>query len=148
MQKHLYLTAFNFSLSAFLTWLFVISFPIYVSQDQMLLSSFIAGGKWLFQIIIALVILKEKAWEFIQAISKVCLWGSMILIPFIISSYFKWDSGTLFFVLSLVLAVVVMIVSYYSAVKKRALTMWLNGSWLCSLMVAITLQLTVVFKVI
>lgn len=148
MRQQLYLSAFNFLLSVIVTWLFVISFPGYASLEQMLLSSSIAGGKWLLQIIIALLLLKNRAVNFINAISKVCLWGSLALIPFIVSSFFKWDSGTVLFVFSLVLAVAVMIVSYYTGVRKQGLSIYYFLTWLCSLLVAITLQLTVVFGVI
>lgn len=148
MGQQLYLSAFNFLLSVIITWLFVVSFPGYVSFEQMLLSSSIAGGKWLLQIIIALLLLKNRSVDFIHAISKVCLWGSLVLLPFIVFSFFKWESGTVLFVFSLELAVAVMIVSYYTAVRKQGLPIYYFVTWLSSLLVAITLQLTVVFAVI
>ena len=134
-----------FLLSSVLTWLFVVYSPLYISQEQMLLSTFVAGGKWAIQIILGVLFLKEKALPFLRKIGFVCLIGSLILVPFIISAAVKWsDSGTFFFG-SLVIAVLAMIYSYFRAVKSVEVEIKWWYFWLICLSIAITLQLTVVF---
>ena len=59
-MKNILLSVLYFGLSAVLTWMFVVLCPLYISQEQMLLSACIAGGKWGIQIILALLFLKEN----------------------------------------------------------------------------------------
>ena len=144
-MKNFLLFTLYFALSAVLTWLFVALCPLYISREQMLLSSSIAGGKWGIQIILALLFLKERSLLFSRKIGSVCFSGSLVLIPFIVSAYFKWnDNGTFFFV-SLLVAVLLMIMLYHQSIKalKLPLKWWIF--WLICLAIAITLQLTVVF---
>ncbi len=144
-MKNILLFILYFALSAVLTWMFVVLCPLYISQEQMLLSTFIAGGKWGIQIILALLFLKENALPFLRKIGFVCLIGSMILIPFIISAYFGFNNSGEFFFASLIVAVAVMIVAYYHSVKDLELPIKWWIFWLTCLAIAITLQLTVVF---
>lgn len=144
-MKNIILFILYFALSAVLTWMFVVLCPLYISQEQMLLSTFIAGGKWGIQIILALLFLKENALPFLRKIGFVCLIGSMILIPFIISAYFGFNKSGEFFFGSLIVAVAVMILAYYHSVKDLELSIKWWIFWLICLTIAISLQLTVVF---
>jgi membrane protein DedA with SNARE-associated domain len=111
----------------------------------MLLSSGIAGGKWLVQVMLGLVLLNDKAFIFLKNIGFVCFTGSCILIPYILSAMTGLSNAAEFFFGSLVVSVITMIVLYYRAVRQTGLSArWWLG-WLLCLAVAITLQLTVVF---
>jgi hypothetical protein len=134
-----------FLLSAALTWWFVALCPLYISSEQMLLSSGIAGGKWLVQVMLGLVLLNDKSFTFLKNIGFVCFIGSCILIPYIVSSMAGVSDATGFFFGSLVVSVITMIALYYQAVKKTGLSLKWWAGWLVCLAVAITLQLTVVF---
>ena len=144
-MKNILLFVLYFGLSAVLTWMFVVNCPLYISQEQMLHSACIAGGKWGIQIILALLFLKENALPFLRKIGFVCLIGSLILIPFIISAYFGFNNSGEFFFGTLIVAVVAMILTYYYAVKDLELSIKWWIFWLICLAIAITLQLTVVF---
>ena len=147
-MKNFLLFVFYFGVSAILTWLFVLLCPLYISKEQMLLSTFIAGGKWGIQILLGVLFLKEKSLPFLRKIGFVCLIGSLILVPFIISASAKWSDNGGFFFGSLVVAVLVMICVYYKSVRDLQLPLQWWFFWLISLAVAVTLQLTVVFKFI
>ena len=100
------------------------------------------------KIIIAFLFLKEKKWEFIKNIGWVCLAGSLVLIPYIISAKMQWAADSNFFIGSLFAAVVLMIWRYYKAVVKTGVSIKYWYFWLVCLAAAITLQLTVVFHVV
>ena len=119
--------------------------PLYISNEQMLLSTSIAGGKWAIQILLGLIFLDSKRWAFIKEIGFVCLIGSCLLLPYILLSISKISDDPKLFIGSLMLAVFVMIFFYFKAIKKLELPIkwWLF--WLLCLAVAVTLQLTVVF---
>lgn len=147
-MKNFLLFILYFALSSVLTWMFVVLCPLYISREQMLLSSCIAGGKWAIQIILAFLFLKEKSLPFLRKIGFVCLLGSLILIPFILSAYFQFANGGELFFGSLIVAVVVMILAYYHAVQDLQLPLKWWFFWLVSLAIAVILQLTVVFDFI
>lgn len=146
--KNLILFGLYFAMSFLLTWFFVIFCPLYISEEQMLLSTAIAGGKWGIQILLALLFLKEKSFVFLRKIGFVCFVGSCILIPYIISAYFGFSNAGEFFFASLIVCVLTMIYVYYRAVSQLKISMkwWLI--WLLCLAIAISLQLTVVFHYI
>ena len=147
-SKDLLLFAFYFGLSTILTWWFVVLCPLYIRDEQMLLSTGIAGGKWAIQIFLGLIFLKEKSFEFLKRIGFVCFIGSCILIPYIIFSWLGFFNGSEFFFGSLIVSVIVMIFYYYRAVKQTGLPLKWWFFWLFCLAIAISLQLTVVFKII
>lgn len=137
-----------FALATILTWWFVILCPVYISTNQMLLSTSIAGAKWLIQIVAGLVFLKEKSFLFLRKIGFVCFVGSCLLIPYIVIAAAGISNAPEFFFGSLVVSVLAMIFYYYRAVKQIhfSLKWWLG--WLLCLAIAISLQLTVVFNFI
>lgn len=137
-----------FILSAILTWLFIILCPVYVSTRQMLLSTSIAGGKWMIQIILGLALLKDKSFIFLKKIGFVCLTGSVILIPYIISATLKISNSSAFFFGSLIAAVIAMIILYFKAVNQTEISIKWWWFWLICLATAIFLQLTIVFNYI
>jgi hypothetical protein len=140
--------AVYFSLSAFFTWLFVAASPLYISKEQMMLSSAIAGGKWSLQILFAIVFLNEKTWTFIKNIGFVCFIGSCILLPYLAFRSIDLASQPKYFVGSLIVSVITMIALYFRATNKSGVKkMWWYG-WLLCLVIAVSLQLTVVFHVI
>lgn len=137
-----------FILSAILTWLFIILCPVYVSTRQMLLSTSIAGGKWMIQIVLGLALLKDKSFIFLKKIGFVCLTGSVILIPYIISATLKISNSSAFFFGSLIAAVIAMIILYFKAVNQTEISIKWWWFWLICLATAIFLQLTIVFNYI
>lgn len=137
-----------FFLSAIITWLFIILCPVYVSTRQMLLSTAIAGGKWMIQIILGLALLKDKSFIFLKKIGFVCLTGSVILIPYIISATLKISNSSAFFFGSLIAAVIAMIILYFKAVNQTKISIKWWWFWLICLAIAIFLQLTIVFNYI
>jgi len=144
--KNQFTAAFYFTLSALFTWWFVAVSPLYISQEQMLLSTAVAGGKWGIQILLALLFLQIKSWTFIKNIGKVCLIGSCILLPYVVLSLLNIASNATFFIASLAASVIVMIFYYYRATKQSGVEIKWWFLWLACLAIAITLQLTVVFR--
>ena len=147
-SRKIYLALLYFFLSTLITWWFVDVCPLYTGLQQKLLSTGIAGAKWGLQIGAAYFFLAEKKWEFIKNIGFTCLVGSIILLPYPIATVFFKINNAPFFVGSLIVAVLVMIVLYFLNVRKLALPKKWFWGWICCLAIAITLQLTVVFSVI
>lgn len=118
---------------------------LYESVDLMILSGSIAGAKWLIQLVAALILLRETRWTFIKNIGLVCLAGSAALLIY----YFlpiSWGFGTL--TVSVAFSVLLMIGLYYRAVKISNVSIYWFWSWIVCLLIAVSLQLTVVFDVI
>lgn len=147
-RREPFLFLLYFALSGLITWWFILVCPLYISYEQMFLSTGIAGAKWGIQIILGLIFLKEKKWFFLKYIGLVCFIGSCLLIPYIFSSLMKLNNSSVFFIGSLVTAVISMICSYCWIVKKLMLPIKWLFYWLFSLAIAISLQLTVVFHVL
>lgn len=147
-NQHILWFFIYFALSTLLTWLFVVVSPLYISTEQLLLSTFVAGGKWGIQIILALLLLGNRKFAFIRNIGFVCFIGSCILTPYILFSYWGIADGANFFIGSLATSVLVMILLYYRAVKKSVVPRKWWFFWLGCLAIAISLQLTVVFHVV
>jgi hypothetical protein len=147
MNKDLRQAILYFTLSTVITWWFVILSPLYSSIEQMLLSTSIAGGKWAIQLGLGLLFLKEKRYRFLREIGYVCLVGSLLLSPYVLSASLGLSNTAEFFTGSLITAVLVMIYLYFKAVRSTqiALQWWLF--WLLCLATAISLQLTVVFDI-
>jgi hypothetical protein len=137
-----------FALSTLFTWWFVVVSPLYISKQQMVLSTAVAGGKWAIQVIAGYLVLREKKWLFLKNIGWVCFVGSCILLPYVLLSLLHIADGASFFVGSLAASVLTMIYAYYRAVRNTAISLRWWFAWLGCLAVAITLQLTVVFGVI
>lgn len=147
-SKQIYLAIASFFLSSIITWWFVDVCPLYTGLHQKLLSTGIAGAKWALQIVTAYFFLHNKKWEFIKNIGFTCLVGSSILLPYAIAASFSNLNSTAFFVTSLIISVVAMIILYFLNVRKLVLPdKWFWG-WICCLIVAIILQLTVVFSLV
>ncbi len=148
LRKNQLLFILYFALSTIITWGFVAVCPLYISKEQMLLSTAIAGGKWALQIVLALLFLYDKTWVFLKNIGTVCLIGSCILLPYALFAQSGITNSPTFFLGSLIASVLVMIVAYYQAVQSSGVNMKWLYFWLLCLAVAITLQLTVVFHVL
>jgi len=148
LSKDILLFFSYFLLSTIITWWFVILCPSYVSTEQMILSTSIAGGKWMLQILGAFLILKEKSIVFVKNIGFVCFIGSSILLPYVVSALFELNNDPIFFFLSLVVSVITMIVLYRNAALKSNVSLWWWYFWLFCLAIAVSLQLTLVFNVI
>jgi len=146
--KNIYLAVIYFFLSTAITWWFVAVCPLYTSLQQQLLSTGIAGAKWSIQIIAAYFLLTGKKWLFIKNIGSTCLIGSVILLPYAIMASSGSNNSGDFFVGSLLVAVAVMISSYFINVKRSAVSVKWFWGWIICLAIAISLQLTVVFSVI
>jgi hypothetical protein len=147
-SKTIYQALVYFILSTLITWWFVDVCPLYDSLQQKLLSTGIAGAKWGLQIAAGYFFLQEKKWLFLKNIGSTCLVGSIILLPYAVLASFSHFNSPTFFVVSLLIAVLVMIVLYFLNVKRSGIsTKWFWG-WIFCLAIAITLQLTVVFSII
>lgn len=146
-NKQVRFAFFYFLLSTLITWWFVQASPLYTSMQQKLWSCGIAGAKWSLQILAALILLKERRWEFIKDIGLTCFVGSVLLLPYAIFSSAFGINGTNFFLGSLLVAVAVMILMYAISVRHSRLSkLWWLG-WLVCIALAIFLQLTIVFHV-
>jgi hypothetical protein len=147
-STNIFLFFFYFILSTVITWWFIIVAPMYISQEQMMLSCGIAGGKWMIQVAAGYLLLGDKRWEFLKRIGFTCFIGSVILLPYSISGSMHWNNSPRFFLGSLIVAVLAMILLYYNSVRKCRISLkwWLE--WLVCLAIAISLQLTVVFHVL
>lgn len=147
-SKEKYSAFLYFSLSTVITWWFVDVCPLYEGVQQKLLSTGIAGAKWALQILAAYFFLADKKWGFIKNTGITCLAGSLILLPYAMAATFFHVNGSSFFVSSLIVAVLVMIIMYFLNVQKLALSKKWFWGWIVCLVIAITLQLTLVFSVI
>ncbi len=145
--KNSVLAFLYFLLSTIITWWFIQQGELlYFSKNKMLLSCIIAGAKWSIQIGAALLFLNEKKWEFVKLIGFTCFIGSCILLPYCLFSFVRLAPYS--FLISLLIAVLLMIVTYYKVVNQLLLsTKWFWG-WMFCLSIAISLQLFVVFKIV
>ncbi|MEO7045621.1 MAG: hypothetical protein ABI091_09975 [Ferruginibacter sp.] len=146
-NKNILLSFVYFLLATVVTGIFIANkFWLYSSVNAMILSGCVAGVKWLIQIVAAFVLLKELKWVFIRRIAFVCFIGSVILFVYYIFNFLPLPLGGFSqFILSIGLSVLVMIAMYYRAVKKTGLSIaWFLG-WILCLIIAITLQVFVVF---
>jgi hypothetical protein len=148
LSKDILLFFSYFLLSTIITWWFVILCPSYVSTEQMILSTSIAGGKWMLQILGAFLFLKDKAIVFVKNIGFVCFIGSCILLPYVVSALFDLNNDPIFFFLSLAASIITMIVLYRNAALNSNVSLGWWYFWLFSLTIAVSLQLTLVFNLI
>ncbi len=148
ITRNHFLFVFYFASATVISWLFIAVSPLYISERQMYLSMAVAGSKWGVQIVFALLFLKKKTWVFLCSIGFVCFIGSVTLLPYIALSKTALANGSAFFIGSISTAVLVMVVEYYRAMRLSSVSIrwWLF--WLGCLIIAVTLQLTVVFAVI
>lgn len=144
-MKNCLIALLLFGLSAIITWYFIqTGKALYISQRQMILSCGIAAAKWAIQLIAALLFLENKKWVFIQQIAFTCFLGSLILLPYCLFDGIRQTTNS--FLASLIIAVLLMIISYYRAVRKTRLSIkWFLG-WIICLAIAILLQLFWVFS--
>lgn len=146
-SKNAVLAILYFLLATLLTGLFLVNkFWLYSSIAAMIASGCIAAGKWLIQIGTALILLEDKKWEFIKRIAWVSLVGSCILFSYnLMGLMHSTLSGFSQFVLAIAFSAVVMLFLYYKAVKKTELQAEWFWGWILCLVIAIILQLTVIF---
>ena len=132
-----------FALSTLITALFIRAYGGYVSQETMMLSGSIAGGKWAFQIILGWLLLREKRWIYIRELAVTCLIGSLVLTPFAITS------GTaIYFFGSLLASICAMAVTVVIRLKSTGFPWQWFALWFLLLSIAVTLQLTIVFHIV
>lgn len=146
--KNVILAISYFGLSTIITtWFILQGIQLYNNTNTMILSGSIAGAKWALQIATALLFLGKTRWLFIRRIALVCLIGSLLLFSYYPIGYIGVSKG-LQFIWTLEIAVLGMLIFYFKAVTGINLPMkWFVG-WVCCLIIAITLQLTVVFHII
>lgn len=144
--KSIALAALYFLFGTILTVYFIArKYWSYDSLDSMVLSGSIAGAKWLIQIVAALILLRGQRWTFIKNIGLVCLIGSAALFVY----YFfpvSWGANSLY--IAVAFSVLIMIFLYYRAVKQSAVSVYWFWGWTICLIIAISLQLTVVFDIL
>ena len=126
-----------------LTGLFIRAYGGYVSKEIMLLSGAIAGGKWAIQILAGFFLLDDRKWDYIRQLADTCLIGSLVLLPFAILA-----GGAAFFFGSLLACILVMSVHIVICLKSGGFSWRWPTLWLALLVIAVSLQLTVVFHVI
>lgn len=140
------LTVLFFAASAAITGWFITASPGMVATEKMGLSFYIAGGKWLVQLVAAWILLGDLTMIFWKRIGFACFVGSLVLLPHIILSQATLGSAAASFFWSLGGSVAVMTYLYYRAVTKTKLSIkwWL--AWLTCLGIAISLQVAFVFR--
>ena len=146
-NKNIILSIAYFLLATIVTGIFIANkFWFYSSVNAMILSGCVAGVKWLIQILMAFFFLKELKWVFIRRLGFVCFIGSLLLFVYYIFNFLQLPLGGFSqFILSIGLSVLVMIGMYYWAVKKTGVSIaWFLG-WFACLIIAIALQVFVVF---
>lgn len=137
-----------FAFSTVVTMWFVFAGQaLYHDINDMILSTIVAGGKWLVQIIAAIVWLRDARWRFIRGIGFTCFIGSLLLLPFCFEIV-RHALGVEGFTDSLIISVTVMIGLYDRAVRKAGVSLRWFWGWIACLVVAISLQLTVVFHIL
>jgi hypothetical protein len=141
LRRPLTYIAAAFLLSTLLTIAFIVRYDRYPSPGVMAFSGSIAGGKWALQILLGYLLLGEKRWLYIVQLATTCLIGSMILIPFAILG-----GGPPFFFGSLVASVLIMAIDIRMRLWQIKLPTRWYLLWLGFLALAVTLQLTVVFR--
>lgn len=132
-----------FLLSTLITARFIRAYGGYPSQEIMLLSGSIAGGKWLIQITLGWFLLGEKRWLHTRALAVTCLVGSVVLLPFA-----SIPGGTAFFFGSLLASICAMGVTVVLRLKEAGFTWQWSALWFLLLAIAVTLQLTIVFHIL
>ncbi len=145
--RNILLSITYFSLSAALTALFIGNkYWLYPSVNAMVISGAIASAKWTLQLLAAWLWLGKEKWLFIKHLGLVCLMGSTLLFTYNLMSYLPLPlAGFTQFIIAIVIAVITMIVLYYKAIRKSNLSInWFWG-WITCLIIAIVLQLTIVF---
>ena len=144
--KNIALAFLYFLLSTIITWWFIKKAELlYFSEEKMVFSCIIAGAKWGLQILAALLLLKEKKWQFINLIGFVCFIGSCILLPYCLFYFVREAPNS--FLISLGTAVLLMIATYYKVVIQMDISkIWFWG-WVCCLAIAIASQVFLVFKI-
>ena len=134
-----------FLLSTIITWWFIKQAELlYFSKATMFLSCNIAGAKWAIQILAGWFFLQEQKWIFIRKIGFTCFIGSCILLPCCL--FYTTQLVDKFFLWSIVAAVFTMIPLYYYSVKKTGISIKWFWGWMSCLVIAVSLQLFVVFK--
>ena len=132
---------FAFLLSTALTAAFILRYEHYASRPTMLLSAFIAGAKWAIQIGLGLFFLQEKRWIYITQLATTCLIGSVVLIP-----YAAFGGSPAFFFGSLCASIIIMIIDIKRRLHQIQLSNHWFSLWVILLALAVSLQLTVVFR--
>lgn len=100
------------------------------------------------QILAALLFLGKRRASFIHGVARVCLLGTLMLIPYILSSWLEISNEPIFFFGSLVLAILVMVFRYHTEVSRLNLSLAWWYFWLLCLTIAVGMQATIVFKLI
>ncbi len=131
-----------FLVSTILTALFIHAYDGYVSQKTMLFSGSIASGKWALQIIVGYALLKNRRWEYITILATTCMLGSYTLLPYAILS-----GGKNFFFASLLASILMMAAYLVISLRAGGFSWRWQASWFALLATAVTLQLTVIFKI-
>jgi hypothetical protein len=144
-KPHLTRATVYFSLSLILTTLYILACPLHIPHEQLILSLSILGGNWIIQILAATVLLRNRRLSFIHGMGRVCLLGSLVLTPYILSSWLEFSNEPVFFFGSLMLAILVMVFRYYAEVIRLNLSVaWWYFGLLC-LTIATGLHMTLVF---
>lgn len=145
---HLTRASVYFSVALILTFLFVLFCPLYISPEQMKLSLLIAGGKWVLLCLAAIIALGKRRNAFLHSLGRVCVLGSLMLVPYLFLSWLEIYNSTSFFFGSLIVAISVMIFRFYTEVSRLNLSMYWWYGWLLCLSVAVFLQMTTVFHLL
>lgn len=137
-----------FSIASLFTGWFIQSSPYPIDKDQFILSNIVSLVKWSIQIVAALILLRGERWLFIKNIGFVYLLGSCVLLPFAILKSSGMTNDLNLFVGSQLGSVLFMIYHYNQVVSKSRLSInWWLG-WLGCQIIAIILQITVVFRAV
>jgi hypothetical protein len=145
-KPHLTRASIYFGISLILIAVFILSRPIYITREQLEESILVASGKWVLQIVLAIVLLKRRRLSFIHALGRICLLSSIFFLPFIVSSWLEINNDPLFFIASMAIAGFITIYRYYLEIKRLNLSMGWWYFWVFSNALSVALQVTVVFR--
>ncbi len=139
------LALFYFAIATVFTGWFIASSPYPIGKEQFMWANLISFSRWGIQILAALLLLREERWTFIKNIGTVYIIGASLLLPFVILHHLKLSHDLNLFTGSQLLSILVMVILYHRAVQLSHLKLiwWL--AWIACQIIAILLQVTVVF---
>lgn len=133
-----------FAISGLITaWFIEQKFGYLASPLTILFSNFVSVFKWAVMVIAAILLLKRNKWVFIRRLGFACFAGTCMLLTIFITRRIHIDSWQQF-TYPVFLALFVMTVLCYTAVRRTDVSIkWFIG-WLICLAIGIVLQTRVV----
>ncbi|MCS6823371.1 MAG: hypothetical protein NZ529_03685 [Cytophagaceae bacterium] len=126
---------------------FVDCSTLYTSNSQKIQSVLIALGNWGVQMGLGLIFYRQNKTDFLLAISYAAFTGSLVLVPYCWLYVPQRINNTSYFIASIVLSTIVMVLSYFYWVRKSQIGLHWWAIWLLLLSVSVVAQIKVVFGI-